>query len=319
MTSRAPTISVVVPAYDSARSLPELIARLNPVLAGVSSEFEILLINDGSRDDTWRTISGLAERHPAVIGINLMRNYGQHNALLAGIRMARYELVVTLDDDLQNPPEEIPRLLSHLESGFDVVYGYPEHEQHGLWRNLASQITKIALASTMGVSTARHVSAFRVFRTPLREAFRDYRSPRVSLDCLLTWGTAKFAAIPVQHTPRRIGATNYTFRKLVIHAINMVTGFTILPLQITSLIGFFFGLGGMAVLGYVLARYFTVGRVVPGFAFLASVIAIFAGAQLFALGIIGEYLARMHLRLMDRPSYTIAETTRHEPRSPQSL
>ena len=313
MTSRAPTISVVVPAYDSARSLPELIARLTPVLARVSSEFEILLINDGSRDDTWGTISGLAQCCPAVIGINLMRNYGQHNALLAGIRMARYELVVTLDDDLQNPPEEIPRLLSHLGSGFDVVYGYPEHEQHGLWRDLASQITKIALASTMGVSIARHISAFRVFRTPLRDAFHDYCSPRVSVDFLLTWGTGKFGAIPVRHDPRQIGATTYTFRKLVIHAINMITGFTILPLQITSLIGFFFALGGMTVLGYVLWRYFTLGQVVPGFAFLASVIAIFSGAQLFALGIIGEYLARMHLRLMDRPCYTIAETTRHEP------
>jgi len=319
MTSRPPTISLVVPAYDSARSLPELIARLTPVLARVSSEFEILLVNDGSRDNTWRIISELAERCPAVMGINLMRNYGQHNALLAGIRLARYELVVTLDDDLQNPPEEIPRLLSHLESGFDVVYGYPEHEQHGLWRDLASQITKIALASTMGVTTARHVSAFRVFRTPLRDAFGDFRSPRVSLDALLTWGTARFAAIPVRHNPRQTGATNYTFRKLVIHALNMITGFSILPLQITSLLGFFFALIGMAVLAYVLERYFTVGRVVPGFAFLASVIAILSGAQLFALGIIGEYLARMHLRLMDRPAYTIAETTRHDDRVSQSL
>jgi glycosyltransferase involved in cell wall biosynthesis len=319
MTSRAPTISVVVPAYDSARSLPELISRLTPVLASLSSKFEILLVNDGSRDDTWQTISELAKRHAAVVGINLMRNYGQHNALLAGIRLARYELVVTLDDDLQNPPEEIPRLLAHLESGFDVVYGYPEHEHHGLWRDIASQITKIALASTMGVSTARHVSAFRVFRTRLREAFRDYRSPRVSLDSLLTWGTGNFGAIPVRHDPRRIGVTNYTFRKLVIHAINMITGFTILPLQITSLIGFLFAFGGMVVLGYVLGRYFTLGRVVPGFAFLASVIAIFSGAQLFALGIIGEYLARMHLRLMERPPYTVAETTRHEPGTTESV
>ncbi len=243
----------------------------------------------------------------------MMRNYGQHNALLAGIRAARCELVVTLDDDLQNPPEEIPRLLELIEKGADVAYGYPEREQHGFWRDIASQMTKIALQSAMGVETARHVSPFRVFRTQIRRAFAEYRSPHISIDALLTWGTTRFAAIAVRHDSRTEGVSNYTLRKLIVHALNMVTGFTILPLQLSSIVGFVFTLFGLVIFAFVLLRYFMAGGSVPGFPFLASVIAIFSGAQLFALGIVGEYLARVHYRLMDRPAYAVREETPNLP------
>jgi undecaprenyl-phosphate 4-deoxy-4-formamido-L-arabinose transferase len=236
-----------------------------------------------------------------------MRNYGQHNALLCGIRAAKYDIIVTMDDDLQNPPEEIPRLLEPLSDGYDVVYGRPLHAQHGLFRDLASQVTKLALQGAMGVQTARNVSAFRAFRTHVRDAFASYQSPFVSVDVLLTWGTARFVAVPVRHDARPVGVSNYTFRRLAIHALNMMTGFTTLPLQLASLMGFAFTLFGLAVLAYVLGRYVVQGATVPGFAFLASIIAVFSGAQLFALGIIGEYLARIHLRTMDRPAYTVRE------------
>jgi undecaprenyl-phosphate 4-deoxy-4-formamido-L-arabinose transferase len=237
-----------------------------------------------------------------------MRNYGQHNALLCGIRVAQYDIVITMDDDLQNPPTEVSKLLAKLEEGYDVVYGTPQAEQHGLWRDLASQITKIALQSAMGVDVARNVSAFRAFRTQLRAAFQDYQGPFVSIDVLLTWGTTRFAAIPVRHNQRRAGVSNYTFRKLVTHALNMMTGFSVLPLQLASLIGFGFTLFGLLVLAYVVGRFLIQGGSVPGFPFLASIIAIFSGAQLFALGIIGEYLARMHFRMMDRPPYVVRKS-----------
>jgi undecaprenyl-phosphate 4-deoxy-4-formamido-L-arabinose transferase len=159
----------------------------------------------------------------------------------------------------------------------------------------------------MGAETARNVSAFRVFRTQVRDAFANYQGPFVSVDVLLTWGTTRFAAIPVRHNPRRIGVSNYTFRKLVLHALNMMTGFSVLPLQMASLIGFAFTLFGLGVLAYVLGRYLIQGGSVPGFPFLASIIAIFSGAQLFSLGIIGEYLARMHFRMMEKPAYTVRE------------
>ncbi len=303
----ARSISAIVPVYNSQNSLPMLIDRLEPILLQLSEDIEIILVNDGSTDGSWEIIYQLAQGGARVRGLNMMRNYGQHNALLAGIREARKELIVTLDDDLQNPPEEIPRLIERIDAGFDVVYGYPEREQHGFWRDLASQITKIALRSAMGVETARHVSPYRVFRTQIRDAFAEYRSPHVSIDALLSWGTTRFTAISVQHDARKIGVSNYTFRKLIIHALNMVTGFTILPLQLSSIVGFGFTLFGFVIFGYVLLRYFIAGDSVPGFPFLASVIAIFSGAQLFALGILGEYLARVHFRLMDRPPYTIRQ------------
>jgi glycosyltransferase involved in cell wall biosynthesis len=301
------SISVVVPVYNSEDSLPELIGRLESVLRATSSRFEVVLVNDGSRDRSWDVICEIAQAHDWVRGIDLMRNYGQHNALLCGIRLAQNDIIVTVDDDLEHPPEEIPKLLDKLAEGFDVVYGTPQKEQHGLWRNLASRLTKLALQSTMGAATARVVSSFRVFRTQLRDAFAQYQGPFVSIDVLLTWGTTRFAAVPVRHEPRGMGASNYTFRKLVTHALNMMTGFSTLPLQFASVIGFLFTFFGLVVLAYVIARYVIEGGSVPGFAFLASIIAIFSGAQLFALGIIGEYLARMHFRTMERPTYVVQQ------------
>lgn len=306
-------ISVVVPVYRSAQTLASLCDRLAAVLAVAATAYEILLIEDGANDGTWEVVETLAREHSHVKGVRLLRNYGQHNALLCGIRAAQYSVVVTLDDDLQHPPEEIPKLLSLLDNGHDVVYGTPEREQHNFWRDQASRITKIALQSAMGAETARHVSAFRVFRTSLRDAFAGYRSPFVSIDVLLTWGTTRFAHIAVRHEPRAFGKSNYTFRKLLNHAMNMMTGFSTLPLQIASMVGFGFTLLGIGILVYVVARYFASGDAVPGFPFLASIIAIFSGAQLFAIGVIGEYLARMHFRTMERPAYCVAENTEREP------
>jgi undecaprenyl-phosphate 4-deoxy-4-formamido-L-arabinose transferase len=297
--------SIVIPVYNSQASLPPLLERLQAVLPSIFSDYEVILVDDGSQDRSWETILHLRQRYPYLKGLRLMRNYGQHNALLCGIRSARYGLTVTLDDDLQHPPEEIPRLLARLKEGYDVVYGTPEHGQHGVWRDLASQVTKLALQSAMGARTARSVSAFRLFRTQVREAFAGYQNSFVSIDVLLTWGATRFASVPVRHDDRPYGKSQYTFRKLLRHAMNMVTGFSILPLQLASLMGFAFALFGLLVLVYVVGRYLIQGGSVPGFPFLASTIAIFSGVQLFALGIIGEYLARMHFRLMDRPPYVV--------------
>lgn len=312
MTTQLPTtsLSVVVPVYRSEQTIPDLVQRLKCVLDALAEQYEIILVNDASPDASWSVVQDVAKQHRRVHGIDLMRNYGQHNALLCGIRAANYPIIVTMDDDLQHPPEEIPRLLGKLSEGYDVVYGTPETEQHGWYRDLASQVTKLALSSAMGAETARKVSAFRAFRTPLRDAFERYQGPFVSVDVLLTWGTTRFAAVPVHHEPRRAGVSNYTVRKLMTHALNMMTGFSTLPLQLASLLGFALTLFGIAVFLYVVGRYFLQGGSVPGFPFLASVIAIFSGAQLFALGIIGEYMARMHFRMMEKPSYAVRSTTR---------
>jgi undecaprenyl-phosphate 4-deoxy-4-formamido-L-arabinose transferase len=302
-------LSVVVPVYNSESTLVPLVHRLEKVLRELSGLFELILVNDSSADSSWSVIEHLAGEYAWVRGINLMRNYGQHNALLCGIRAARFSVIATMDDDLQHPPEELPRLLQQLTNHCDVVYGTPRKEQHGILRDAASQITKWALQSAMGAETARNVSAYRVLRTPLRDAFVQYQSSFVSIDVLLTWSTTRFRAIPVQHDARAAGVSNYTFRKLAVHALNMMTGFSVLPLQLASVTGFAFTVFGLGVLLYVIGYYLWAGRTVPGFAFLASIISIFSGAQMFALGIIGEYLARMHFRMMERPTYAVRQRT----------
>ena len=303
-------VSVVVPVFNSEATLPELVARLEVVLGDGSRDFEVLLVNDGSRDRSWQVIQQLADQHDWVRGIDLSRNYGQHNALLCGIRAACYPVTVTIDDDLQNPPEQIGKLLAELDRGHDVVYGTPIRQRHGLWRDLASSVSKLVLQHFMGADTARKVSAFRAFRTNLRDAFASYRNPQVSIDVLLTWGTTRFTAVKVEHDSRSDGESSYTFTKLLEHALNMMTGFSSLPLRLASWIGFVFTIFGFLVFAYVVFVYLTFGGKVPGFTFLASIIAIFSGAQLFTLGIIGEYLTRIHWRTMDRPPYLVSATTK---------
>lgn len=308
-TAPARGITIVIPVYNGAATLRDLVVRLHPVLAAQGVPFEVIMVNDGSRDASWSVVQALAAEQAWVRGANLMRNFGQQNALLCGIRLARFDVTVTIDDDLQNPPEEIPRLLQALAGSCDVVYGTPEKNRHGLWRNLATLMTKLAFQNAISIETARQVSAFRAFRTALRDAFAAYRSPAVSIDALLMWGTARLQSVTVRHDARQSGASNYTLGKLIRHALTMMTGFSTVPLRLASLTGFAFtGFGGL-VLAYVVVRFVIQGGVVPGFAFLASIIAIFSGVQLFALGIIGEYLAHVHLRALEKPPYVVLEMT----------
>src|SRR6266850_1721255 len=271
------SLSVVIGVYNAARTLDPLLERLARSLHAIGRPFEVILVNDGSRDESWSMIERSAAGRPWLVGIDLSRNFGQHNALLCGIREAR----------------------------LDVVYGSPEHEQHGLLRDLASQTTKLMLGGVLGAATARQVCGFRAFRTELRDAFQDYSGPSVNLDVLLTWATTSFGAIKLKHAPRAFGASNYTFGRLASHALDMMTGFSTVPLKAASVLGFALTVFGFVLLVYVIARYLIQGVVVPGFTFLASVIVIFSGAQLFTLGVIGEYIARMHLRIMRMPSYAI--------------
>ncbi|MBA4384149.1 MAG: glycosyltransferase [Anaerolinea sp.] len=305
MKAKLPTISVVVPVYFSEGSLKPLSEKLLSVMPVISSAFEVIFVNDGSPDGSWQVIQELADSSPLVSGVNLMRNYGQHNALLCGIRQAKHEIIVTIDDDLQHDPALIPVLLAKLNEGYEVVYGSPAAEKHGVWRDIASVITKATLSTVMNAKSARHVSAFRVFYTYLRDAFVNYQGPSVSLDVLLTWGTSRFSYVEIPHHKREIGASHYTFRKLVTHALNLLTGFSTIPLRLATGTGFLFLFLGIIILLFVLIRFLLQGGVVPGFTFLASVIVIFSGVQLFTLGIMGEYLARMHFRLMDKPTYIV--------------
>ena len=298
--------SVVISVYKGEATLEPLVARLAAVLPGLSEHYEVILVNDGSPDQSWKVITSLVGKYAGVRGINLMRNYGQHNATLCGVRAARYEVIITMDDDLQHPPEEIHCLLEKLAEGYDVVYGVPRRRPHAWWRNLGSSLTKRTVSMVVGSRILRNVEAFRAFRTPLRDAFEHYQGPEVMLDALLGWGTTLFATAEVDESPRTMGASNYNMRKLVRMALLILTNFSTLPLRLASIVGFIFTLIGLVGLAYVLIIYFTEGSV-PGFPFLASAIIIFGGAQLFALGIFGEYLAHLFERSSGRGPYTVSQ------------
>ena len=301
-------ISVVIPTFNASSSLVELTRRIQSSLKHNQS-IEIILIDDGSSDDTWNKIQSLSSKSRSIRGIKLSRNFGQHNALLCGIREANGSFTVTLDDDLQHSPEAIPQLLSKLEEGFDVVYGTPSQQTHSLSRYIMSKLAKWALKSTMGATVASQISAFRIFRTDLRDAFENYEGSNSNIDVMLTWATDSFSTVKVIHQTRKFGKSGYTFAKLIKHAMNMTTGFSTRPLKLATLIGFIFSAFGLIVFGYVIINWFKEGSIVPGFSFLASIISIFSGAQLVALGIIGEYLARMHVSSTRQPTFLISDRT----------
>lgn len=304
-TAHTPTVSVVVPCFRAGETLPELVSRLEAVLPGCTSAYEIVLVDDGSPDDTWEVIRRLQRDHRFVRGIRLARNYGQHNATLAGARAATLDVTVTLDDDLQNPPEAIPAVLAKLAEGHDVVYASAENVTRAWHRHLLSWLMRYAVTLATSQRTVLDVSAFRAYRTTLRRAFESYRGPEPLFDVLLGWGTDRVVSLPVHHDRRAHGRSNYGFWRLVRATLLLWTGYTTAPLRLASLLGLAFVLFGAGVLVYVVAVFlFSDGRV-PGFAFLASTIAIFGGVQLLTLGIMGEYVARMFTRLLDRPTYVV--------------
>lgn len=300
------SISVVVPSYRNAAGLDELHRRLTDTLGEV--EHEIILVDDGSGDGTWVSIRQLAQANPRVTGIRLGRNSGQHSALLAGVRAATKSIVVTIDDDLQNPPEEIPTLVKALGSlDAEVVYGIPENAEHAGWRRGSSWLVRRTMRTVLGVPEAIHMSSFRAFKTDLREAFARPVGPGVSLDALLAWATSRFVAVPVKHDARQYGVSQYSPVRLARFTVDALSGYTTLPLRVVSSLGFLTALGGLVLMGIFVLIPVVQGISPQGFPFLASTIILFSGLQLVTLGVMGEYLARMHFRTMNRPEYVIAE------------
>jgi len=306
-------ISVVVPVYSSTDTLPSLVRRIHDVFCDI--EHEILLVDDGSPRATWDVVRTLASGDNRVVGIRLGRNSGQHSALLAGVRAARYEVTITIDDDLQNPPEEAPKLLAALGDNVDLVYGTPEVIEQQSWRRLGSRSIRRLMSTVLGVSNATEMSSFRAFRTNLRNGFDDELGPGVSLDALLAWSTSRSTGVSVAHHARDSGRSNYSFRRLLRFALDTATGYSAIPLQIALALGVATAVLGFCVLAWVIGRSVVSGTSTPGFAFLACIISIFSGVQLMTLGIIGEYLARMHFRVMRKPSYVIVEQLDHRPKN----
>ena len=305
-------VSVVIPCYGSCATLPSLVERLHASLPPIAEAFEVILVIDGSPDETYAVARGLGrEHHETVRTVLLRRNYGQHNALLAGVMRARYEVAVTMDDDLQHRPETVGALIEALsDPRIDLVYGVAEQEEHGFTRSMASRAVKASLAAS-GVPNAKEVSSFRAFRTELRSGFAHVADAHASLDVLLSWTTTSVQRVLVPMDHRSDGRSNYSFASLSRHAMNMITGYGTAPLKLVSWMGLICSILGFGLFVSVLVRYWTGGIEVAGFTTLASMLAILSGALMLSIGILGEYIGRLHFRSMQRPTFLVKEDS-HE-------
>lgn len=301
-------ISVVIPVYRGAPTIGELVDGIVTLFQRTGIQGEIILIEDASPDNAWGVIRDLNHKHPKIVrGIRLMRNFGQHNAIMCGLRHAKGDYIITMDDDGQHPPEEIPKLLRAIEqTEADVVYGVPRERNHAPWRNLGSWI--VVTFYKLVFRTRVTPSAFRIMRRQVVEAILSYDLNYTYIDGLLAWNTNRIAQIEVEHRPRKVGRSGYNFAKLFTLAMNLFTNFSLLPLQIVSASGI-----AVAFAGLVLGLYYFVQKIVgniavPGYASLIVAVLILGGLQLLALGIIGEYLGRIHLNINKQPQYTIRES-----------
>lgn len=296
-------LSVVVPIYRSAATLPTLAQRLLLVLNRIGKSFEIIFVDDGSPDDSWKILSDLQRSHTEqIVAIQLMRNYGQHNALMCGFRHSQGKYIVTIDDDLQNPPEEIPKLLEAIEAnGWDLVYGTSDTKQHSALRRMGSALVigffKLAFQSRI------EGTSFRIIRRELVESIFPYTLNFTYIDGLLAWNTQRVGGISVAHHARPQGRSSYSTHKLVLMALNLFTNFSLLPLQIVSACGFLVATAGFLLGCYFLIQHLFANISVPGYASTMIVILLLGGIQLLALGVMGEYLGRLHLNVNRKPQY----------------
>lgn len=302
-------LSIVIPAYRSADTLPPLVARLRAVLDPAAYDYEIIVVEDGSPDGgtTWDALQKLQAQHPdRVVAIQLMRNFGQHNAIMCGFRHARGRLVLTMDDDLQHLPEDIPRLVEALERDrLDLVYGTYDAKKHRAWRNLGSALINGFYRMVFRVPV--NLTSFRLMRRELVEATLSYDLNFTFIDGLLAWNTQRIGGVIVSHQPRAAGRSGYNLRKLLTLALNLFTNFSLLPLQLVSALGSFFAVCGLLTALAYLVLYLTHQIVVPGYASIIIAVLVLGGAQLMALGIMGEYIGRLHLNVNRKPQYAVRQ------------
>jgi undecaprenyl-phosphate 4-deoxy-4-formamido-L-arabinose transferase len=298
------SVSIVVPFFKS-DVIEELIYRLFQTLDGFC-DFEIIIVDDGSKCKDWNYLSNKFKETKKLKIVELAKNFGQHNAIIAGISVTKYELIATIDDDLQNPPEELVKILNFFNlNDFDLVYGYPKVANHSVFRNLMSRILKNTMSKLLGVRNIQKISSFRVFS---RNIFGEYSKDAmgdVSLDAILNWQTDNIGFLEVLHNPRVSGNSNYNLRKLFSFAITTIISYSVIPLKITTYFGMIiFGIGS-ALLVFILGKYLLYGIEVQGFTTTAALIILFSGTQLIILGVVGEYLARMHLNIMNKPAFIV--------------
>ena len=307
-----PSLSLVIPVYGSEPVLPELVRRLQAMFdqqGRPSGDYELILVCDCSPDRSWAVIRSLAKQYPWVRGILLRMNAGQHNALMAGFSKARGRVIVTMDDDLQHAPEDIPLLLAELAQGRDVVYARFKSRKHAGWKVAGSRLNDLVASYLMKKPKGLYLSPFRAMTADIRDDILRYQGPYVYVDGLILSVTRNIGTVDVDHHERYAGDSGYSLRKSISLWLKMATNFSIVPLRITSFVGLCFAGVGFVLALVLIIQKLTLDRMPIGWSSLIVTVLIVGGVQLLALGMLGEYLGRVLLILNSRPQYVVGETT----------
>ncbi len=307
-----PYLSVVIPVYNEEANLPELLDRVTATLAALGKPYEVVLVNDGSRDRSLPLLREAAARDPHLVVVDFNRNYGQHAAIFAGFEVSRGEIVVTLDADLQNPPEEIPKLVAKVEEGFDVVGSIRVHRQDTLLRRVASKIVNRMTAIATGVQLSDYGCMLRAYSRPVVKLLASSREISTFIPVLADLYAGRVTEIPVAHAERRHGESKYSLLSLFRLQFDLMTSFSVLPLRATMGIGVV-----MSIVSILIALVLIAGRLiwgqqwaVSGVFTLFALVFFFLGVQLFAIGLLGEYVGRIYQEVRDRPRYVIRQVIR---------
>lgn len=298
--------SVVIPVFNEESNLHPLCVRTIRVMMNLGQPYEIIFIDDGSTDGSFRVLRNLQQENSNIKIVRFTRNFGQHAAMKAGIDCAQGKVVFTMDADLQNPPEEIPKLLKKLDDGYEVVFGIFRNRKHSIFRRMASRYSKWVLARILHVETT-NISCFSAMRSEVIDQLKLLGEKSIFLDGLLCWMGFRVGIVEVEHSKRQIGKTKYSLLKLVSLWFDMVVAFTDLPLKIATFGGFLLGIVGFILVCFYGIRYLLYGSSVPGFATTVILITAFASVQLVCLGILGEYIGRVNKEVRNRPEYIVRD------------
>lgn len=306
-----PRLSIVSPVYRSMDVLPELVAQVNDVLSASDyrDSFEIVLVNDCSPDGSWSVIEQLAKENPFVRGISLRKNVGQHNATMAGIRYARGEIIVIMDDDLQHPPAAILDLAGAIESGHDVCYTRYRNRKHAAWKLWGSWLNDRAAEVILKKPRGLYLSSFKAMSREVAVEITQYDGPYTYIDGLILGTTNSITSTEIDHQARWSGEGNYNLRKSLSLWLKMATGSSVYPLRIATVSGFVLAALSLLFLGFVVIQRFTHTDISPGWTSVIATMLLIGGLQMVFLGILGEYIGRIYIRLNSTPQFIVARST----------
>lgn len=300
-----PYISVLIPLLNEQESLPELQQRLHDALEAIGKPYEIIYINDGSTDNTQCILENFHQRFPAVKVIEFNRNYGQHMALFAGFQSCQGDIIVTIDGDLQNPPEEIPKLISKMEEGYEVVATFRKKRQDSLFRRFASSIVNKITSRLVGVKLKDYGCMLRAYSRPVIDHINMCTESSSFIPALANTFARKIVEIEVAHEERKKGQSKYGIFKLLRLNFDLMTSFSLLPIQFIGVLGSIIAVLGLLFAAFLFIRRLIVGPESEGAFTLFGILFFFIGIQIFALGIIGEYIGRIYQEVRRRPRFVI--------------